>query len=117
VAAGGRIIGREDQHGTDALLESVTRARQTSGDPTPSGVLVKCMKPTQDPRLDLPAIGPATIRNAARAGLAGVAVEAGRTLLVDEDILVELADKLGLFVMGFALPDDEAGAEPAGGEG
>ncbi|MEJ1159365.1 LpxI family protein [Prosthecomicrobium sp. N25] len=113
VASGGAVIGREDARGTDALLEDVARARRGQGVRGAAGVLVKCMKPQQDARLDLPAIGPATIRNAAAAGLAGVAVEAGRTLIVDQDILAEVADRLGLFVLGFALPD-EAERAPGG---
>lgn len=115
VASGRRVEAREDRAGTDALLERVAMERHREGVGGPYGVLVKCMKPGQDERLDLPAIGPATVRNAARAGLAGIAVEAGTTLVVDEDILVELADKLGLFVMGFALPAPAAGPAPGAG--
>lgn len=116
VASGGRPVGQEDASGTDALLDRIAVQRAAAGETAPQGVLVKCMKPGQDERLDLPAIGPATVRNAARAGLAGIAVEAGRTLIVDEDILVELADRLGLFVMGVRLPEpgtDTAEAEEA----
>ena len=64
------------------------------------GVLVKMKKPDQDRRIDLPAIGAATVENAARAGLAGIAVEAGATLVLGLDALVEKADGLDLFVIG-----------------
>ncbi|MDP6175104.1 MAG: UDP-2,3-diacylglucosamine diphosphatase LpxI, partial [Rhodospirillales bacterium] len=64
------------------------------------GVLVKLKKPGQDRRLDLPAIGPATVEHAVQAGLAGIAVEAGGTLLIDRDTLIEAADAAGLFVVG-----------------
>lgn len=112
VASGGTVIGREDVRGTDAMLERIAAERHRQGVAGPVGVLVKCMKPGQDERLDMPAVGPATIRNAARAGLAGVAVEAGTTLVIDEDIMVELADRLGLFLLGFALPSTAGGSAP-----
>jgi DUF1009 family protein len=65
-------------------------------------VLVKCAKPGQELRLDLPAIGPATIEAAHRAGLAGVGVEAQKSLVLDYAGMVEKADALGLFVVGLA---------------
>lgn len=64
------------------------------------GVLVKVKKPGQDRRLDLPTIGVATIENAARAGLRGVAVESGGSLLLGRDQVARRADELGIFVLG-----------------
>ncbi len=64
------------------------------------GVLVKRAKPTQEQRVDLPTIGVATVEGAARAGLAGVVGEAGRTLVLDRAAVVQAADRLGLFVVG-----------------
>ncbi len=55
---------------------------------------------SQDRRVDLPTIGPATIEAAARAGLVGVAGEAGALLIVDRDQVIQTADDLGLFVVG-----------------
>ena len=52
-----------------------------------------------DHRLDLPAIGPETVRNAAAAGLAGIAFEAGATVLLDRDGTVAAADAAGLFLL------------------
>jgi DUF1009 family protein len=63
-------------------------------------VLVKAPKPGQDRRFDLPSIGPRTIENAAAAGLSGVAVIAGGTIVAEPQALVEAADKAGLFVIG-----------------
>jgi DUF1009 family protein len=56
--------------------------------------------------VDLPVIGLATLQLAARAGLAGIAGEAGRTLLLDREKVVRLADDLGLFLYG-APPEGE----------
>jgi DUF1009 family protein len=66
------------------------------------GVLVKIAKPGQDRRLDLPSIGPATVEAASRAGLRGIAVEAGGALVVDRDAVVRAADASGLFVIAIA---------------
>lgn len=116
VASDGQVMAREDQRGTDNLLERVAAERRQTGFTGSNGVLVKCLKPGQDTRLDLPAVGPATVRNAAAAGLAGIAVEAGSTLVVDEDLMIELADRLGLFLMGFALSSAALGGQSRDGQ-
>ena len=50
-------------------------------------------------------IGAATVENAARAGLAGIAVEAGATLVLDMEATVQKADQAGLFVIGVNASD------------
>lgn len=95
VAAQGRIIGLEDDAGTDALLHRMAADPAARG-----GVLVKCAKPQQDRRVDLPTVGVTTVENAAAAGLAGIAVEAGAALMVDADATAAAADRLGLFLIG-----------------
>jgi DUF1009 family protein len=69
-------------------------------------VLAKCAKPQQDLRVDMPTIGPKTVEAAARAGLAGIAIEAGRVMIVDREEVVRLADAEGLFVSGEVLPPE-----------
>ena len=64
------------------------------------GVLVKLLKPGQDRRADLPTIGPDTVRNAAAAGLRGVAFEAKATILADREACLAAADAAGLFLLG-----------------
>lgn len=87
----------EDSRGTDALLKRVagwpSAARQ-------GAVLVKLCKPQQDRRLDLPTIGPVTVARAAAAGLAGIAVSAGSTLVDDRETCVQQANQQGLFLLG-----------------
>jgi DUF1009 family protein len=68
------------------------------------GVLVKIKKPRQERRVDLPTIGVRTVTGAVRAGLRGIAVEAGGTLIVDRKSVVGAADEAGLFVLGVAVP-------------
>jgi UDP-2,3-diacylglucosamine hydrolase len=76
VAVGGRVVAVEGAEGTDGLLERVAALRRSGRIAPSGGVFVKCMKPGQDPRLDVPAIGAASADTAKAAGLDGVAVEA-----------------------------------------
>jgi DUF1009 family protein len=96
VVRDGEVIALEGPAGTDAMLrECAPRLAGRRG-----GVLVKMRKPNQDDRVDLPTIGPGTVRLAAEIGLAGIAVEAGQTLVVDRAETIRRADALGLFVVG-----------------
>ncbi|MER8389355.1 UDP-2,3-diacylglucosamine diphosphatase LpxI [Mesorhizobium sp. M0166] len=111
VAVGGRAIALEGVEGTDGLLERTKQLRghgRLAG--RSRGVLVKCAKPGQELRADLPSIGPLTVEAAHAAGLAGIAVEAGRSLVLEGPATIGCANALGLFVIG--LP----AAEPAHGE-
>ncbi len=82
IAAGGRVVALEGAEGTDQMIERVYALRQAGRIPKRGGVLVKMAKPRQDERADLPAIGVSTVENAARAGLSGIAIEAGRTFIL-----------------------------------
>lgn len=101
IAVGGRVVALEGIEGTDGLLARTASMRghgRLAG--KARGVLVKLCKPQQERRADLPAIGPDTIDNAHAAGLAGVAVEAGRSFILDFERTIARADALGLFVVG-----------------
>lgn len=101
IAIGGRAVALEGIEGTDGLLERMVALRshgRLAG--KQRGVLVKHCKPGQERRADLPAIGPLTIEGAKAAGLAGVAVEAGRSFILDFERTIELADRHGLFLVG-----------------
>ncbi len=63
-------------------------------------VAVKVSKPDQDFRFDVPVVGPLTLEAGAAAGLSALAVEAGRTLLVDPDRLRDLADEHRISIIG-----------------
>jgi UDP-2,3-diacylglucosamine hydrolase len=79
-------------------------------------VLVKLVKPRQDIRADLPVIGPDTVKHAAAAGLAGIAIEAksgnAGTLVVDRDETVAAAKAAGLFLLAIR-PDEFLDGENA----
>jgi DUF1009 family protein len=92
----GLVLGVEAIEGTDALLRRCAGLRRDA----PGGVLVKVEKPGQETRIDRPTIGLQTVRLAAEAGLQGIAIEAGTTLLLDRDEVIRAADAAGLFVVG-----------------
>jgi DUF1009 family protein len=110
IVCAGLVLAVEAAEGTDAMIlraaglpESIrgSAARRC-------GVLVKALKPSQDGKTDLPVIGVQTIENAARAGLAGIAAEANRSLLVERKAAIDAANAAGLFLYGFpssAHPD------------
>lgn len=102
IVAQGICLGVESVQGTDALLEfsglSAGRFRPDPGGGM--GVLYKAPKPGQDWRIDLPAIGTGTVEAAARAGLAGIVVQARGVLLLDGAAAIAAADRLGLFLWG-----------------
>ncbi|MFI4935179.1 MAG: LpxI family protein [Caulobacterales bacterium] len=104
VVCAGLVLAVEAQEGTDAMLRRVAELPEAvRGTPErPRGVLAKAPKPGQEARIDLPTIGVHTLQRVARAGLAGIAGEAGRVLVLDRDAFVEMADELGLFVVGVA---------------
>lgn len=106
VAVGGRVVALEGLEGTDAMLSRVAGLRAEGRLRNRSrGVLVKLCKPSQELRADLPAIGPQTVRNAHAAGLSGIAIEAGRSLVLDRDEVIAEADRLRLFVTGLDLSE------------
>ena len=92
----GIVLGVEGAEGTDALLARC-KGLAVNG---PGGVLVKAKKPQQERRADLPTIGVATVHNAQAAGLRGIAVEAGHSLMLNRAEIVAAADNAGLFIVG-----------------
>ena len=95
VARDAQVVALEEQDGTDAMLTRLIKSGQARG-----GVLAKMTKPGQERRADLPAIGRKTVENAHAAGLKGIVVEAGGSLIVGREAVVAAADALGLFVVG-----------------
>ena len=98
VVASGLCLGIETLQGTDALLDFV--ARTPAHLHRTAGVFVKAPKAGQDLRVDMPAIGPETVRHVAEAGLAGIALAAGRVLILDRVRTLGLAASLGVFIYG-----------------
>lgn len=91
VAARGQMIGIETQQGTDEMLKFIAATAPNSG-----GVLVKRPKQDQDRRVDLPAIGPATIIKAAEAGLSGIELAAGAVLVLGQEAVATACESDGI---------------------
>ena len=105
VVIDGHVVAVEDIEGTDGLLARVARLRaekRIRAKPG-RGVLVKMPKAQQDLRFDLPTLGPKTIDGVIAAGLAGIGIVAGRTLVAEVDVMTAKADQAGLFVTGLPL--------------
>jgi UDP-2,3-diacylglucosamine hydrolase len=102
VVSGKHVLAVEAAEGTDLMLARVAELRANGRVPTASdkGVLVKAAKATQDRRFDLPSIGPKTVEGIVRAGLGGIAVIAGETIIAEPPGVVAAADGANVFVVG-----------------
>lgn len=100
VVAQGLCLGVEALPGTDALLAAIAQL-PTALRPDPArgrGLIFKAAKPGQDHRIDLPTLGPDTLRAAHAAGLGGVAFQAGAVICLELAEMQRLAEELGLFL-------------------
>ena len=87
------IVAVEAMEGTDqAILRGGRIARE-------GAVVVKTSKPKQDTRFDVPVIGPRTIQAMIRVKASCLAIEAGKTLIIDRDKTVRLANKAGICIV------------------
>jgi len=104
VVIDGHVVGVEDIEGTDGLLARIAGLREAGRIRAAAnrGVLVKAPKIGQDLRFDLPTVGARTVAGARDAALAGIAVAAGNTQVVDPQAVIAAADAAGLFVTGVA---------------
>jgi hypothetical protein len=93
----GVVLAVEAVEGTDACIARGGELARGGGD---GAVVIKMAKPGQDERFDLPAVGPATIATLAAAGCSALALEAGRTLLLDRAEFVRAADAAKIAVEG-----------------
>ncbi|RDI56703.1 LpxI family protein [Microvirga subterranea] len=107
IVAREHVLAVEGPEGTDGMLRRVKGLRQSwfgLRRRKEGGVLIKAAKRGQDLRVDMPTIGPRTVVEAAQAGLSGVAIGAGSTLVLDQEKSLATADRLGLFLVAVDLP-------------
>jgi len=95
----GHVLGVEAMEGTDKLIERCGELKLSDK----GGVVVKVKKPHQERRVDLPTIGVETVNRAAAAGFAGIAIEAGGSLIVDRAAVERAANEQQIFVVGFTI--------------
>ena len=89
------VIAVEAIEGTAEMIERAGRFCRSGG-----WTLIKVSKPQQDMRFDVPCVGPDTIRSLAKNGAKCLVVEAEKTILIDKPQTIELADKLGIAILG-----------------
>lgn len=89
------VIGLEGPDGTKALMLKAAQIKSAGRGP----ILVKVCKPQQDKALDMPTIGLQTIMTAIDCGYVGIVVEAGETLLVDRDEVIDLCNQKNIFLL------------------
>lgn len=113
----GKLLAREDDRGTDVMLAGLDGSDASGPDdlldqmgdmlgaaadwlsnPPPRGIFYKASKPGQERRADLPLIGPDTVNAVARAGLAGLVIEAGGVMVLHQDRVRAACDAAGLFL-------------------
>lgn len=91
------VVAAEAMEGTD---ETIRRAG-TIVSSAPAGLtVVKVARPHQDMRFDVPVVGPSTIDSMVTAGALVLALEAGKTLLLERDELIRRADEAAIAVVG-----------------
>lgn len=115
IVAEGLVLAVEAQEGTDVIIGRITDLPSSlrGSSKHPKGVLFKRAMPGQDLRVDLPVIGPKTIELCAKAGLAGIGLVSGESIIDQLDETLSLANEHGLFVVGLSQDfiDPPSGAE------
>jgi DUF1009 family protein len=99
VVKNGVVLAVEAIEGTD---ECIRRASRLGGR---GAVIVKRSKPNQDVRFDLPAAGPVTVEVMRETGAAVLAIEAGKTVLLDAALLAKWADRLDISIVGVTMAE------------
>jgi hypothetical protein len=89
------IIAVEAIEGTAAMIIRAGQLCKTQG-----WILIKASKPGQDMRFDVPCVGPDTIRSLAENGGKCLVVEAGKTIIIDKPETINLANQLGIIILG-----------------
>ena len=89
------VLAVEAIEGTAEMIERAGQFCKSGG-----WTLIKASRPSQDMRFDVPCVGPDTIRSLARNGGKCLVVEASKTIIIDKIETIELADQLGITVLG-----------------
>ncbi len=92
------IIAVEAIEGTAAMIERAGRYCKSGG-----WTLFKVSKPQQDMRFDVPCVGPDTIKSLAENKAKCLVIEAEKTIIIDKPQTIELANKLGISIIGHRL--------------
>ena len=96
VIENGLVLGVECVEGTDELIKRCSKLQQLQK----QAILIKICKVQQDRRVDLPCVGPNTIKNIAKNGYAGIVFETKKTVILHFDECCRIADKNKIFIYG-----------------
>ena len=99
--ANGVVLALEALEGTDLCIQRAGELYRRGG-----FVLVKMAKPFQDMRFDVPTIGMGTLEALQKAGGKVVAVEADRTVLVNQREVIRFADRHGMSIVAIKTPEE-----------
>jgi DUF1009 family protein len=102
---GGTALAVEAVEGTDQCIRRAGELCKQGG-----FTVVKVAKPQQDMRFDVPTIGMLTLETMREAKARCLAIEAGKTIIVDEPAVIRFADKHGIVIVALAT-DEMATAE------
>ncbi len=92
------ILAVEAIEGTAAMIERAGKYCKSGG-----WTLYKVSKPQQDMRFDVPCVGPDTIQSLSDNKAKCLVIEAGKTIIIDKPQTIELANKLGISIIGHSL--------------
>lgn len=104
IIADNELCAAEQRSGTAAMLANYAA---TSPKTDKSAILIKCARPGQPLAIDMPAIGPDTIDQAANAQIGLILVEAARSLLIERVALIAKADAAGIALLGINVEEDD----------
>lgn len=90
------VIAVEGMEGTDKCIARAGELYKKSAEKDAPVAVVKVARPNQDMRYDLPVIGKGTLKSVRKAGFSILAFEAGKTLVMDLEEVIEMADKLNI---------------------
>jgi DUF1009 family protein len=99
----GEVIAVEAIEGTANMIERAGQFCKAGG-----WTLIKASKPGQDQRFDVPCVGTETIQGLAQNGGKCVVVEADKTMIIDKDKTIQLADQLGIAIVGVRPSEDRS---------
>jgi hypothetical protein len=96
VIKGKAVMAIEAIEGTD---EAILRGGKWAGD---GAVVVKVSKPQQDMRMDVPAVGPDTLKSMEKVNAKVLALEAHRSMIVDRETVIRVAESAGIVIVGIS---------------
>ena len=94
----GSVLSVEGLLGTDHMLNKLGKKKKSRK--VQRGVLVKLPKKNQDLRIDLPTIGLKTVKKSIKIGLKGIAIKANRSVFLEKQKSIQLANKHRIFICG-----------------